>query len=368
MERISTHQFMILGAAVLMGGTFLLVGSNVTRVSGRDGWMVVLPAFAVAIPYALMVLSLSAQYPHENLLQISEKLFGKWIGKIIGFIYILISGYYGGLVLAMIGTIYEQSLMPLMPRWVFYLGGLLIVFYLVNSGIEVFARFSEVIFPIIVIALVLNVVLVIPQIEQGELLPILSEGLKPLYFGSLRVMAYTMAYILFLAGLLTFLPDGKQELDQLKTGVWRAVFLVGILDTLVALMGILVFGPVEIVRLQFGILELGKRVEITKTITGIESLFLGVWLGALVIKTSAFFFMTTWGLDTVFKLKGLKWRLAVSVIFLGIALGFMRSYSLKIALSNAELYLIFPFTIVWIPTLWGVSRWKKGASVRCANK
>ena len=354
MERISTHQFMILGAAVLMGGTFLLVGSNVTRASGRDGWMVVLPAFAVAIPYALMVLSLSAQYPHENLLQISEKLFGKWIGKIIGFIYILISGYYGGLVLAMIGTIYQQSVMTLTPRW---------VFYLVHSGIEVFGRFSEVIFPIIVIALVLNIGLVIPQIEQGELLPILSEGLKPLYFGSLRVMAYTMAYILFLAGLLTFLPDGKQELDQLKTGVWRAVFLVGILDTLVALIEILVFGPVEIVRLEFAILELGKRVELTNIIAGVESLFLGVWLGALVIKASAFFFMTTWGLDTVFKLKGLKWRLAVSVVFLGIALGFMRSYSLKIELSNAELYLIFPFTIVWIPTLWGVSRWKKGASV-----
>ena len=272
-----------------MGGTFLLIGSNVTRVSGRDGWMAILPAFAVTIPYALMVLSLSAQYPHENLLQISVKLFGKWIGKIIGFIYILISGYYGGLVLAMIGTIYEQSVMPLTPRWVFYLGSLLIVFYLVNSGIEVFARFSEVIFPIIVIALVLNVGLVMPQIEQGELLPILSEGLKPLYFGALRVMAYTMEYILFLAGLLTFLPTGKQELGQLRTGVWRAVFLVGILDMIVVLIQILVFGPVEVVRLEFCILELGKIVELTRTISGIESLFLGVWLGALVIKASAFF-------------------------------------------------------------------------------
>jgi len=364
MERISTHQFMTLGAAVLMGGTFLLIAAFVTTTGGRDGWMAVLPAFAVTIPYGLMVFSLSAQYPHENLLQISETLFGKWIGKIIGFIYILISGYYGGLVLGMIGLTYEQSVMPLTPRWVFYLGGLLLVFYLVNSGIEVFARFSEVIFPLVVIALVLNIGLAIPKIEQGELLPILSEGLKPLFFGALSVIPFPMAYILFLAGLLTFLPNGKQELAQLKTGVWRAFFWVGILDTLVVLIQILVFGPVEAIRLTFGILELGKLVEISRTISGIESLFLGVWLGALVIKVSAFFFMTTWGIDTVFKLKGLKWRLAVSAIFLGIALGFMRGPSLAIELSFVESYLILPFASVWIPTLWGVSRWKKRTGVQ----
>jgi len=79
MERISTHQFMTLGAAVLMGITFLTIASNVTGASGRDGWMAILPGFAVGIPYGLMILSLLAQYPHRNLLQISETLFEKWI-------------------------------------------------------------------------------------------------------------------------------------------------------------------------------------------------------------------------------------------------------------------------------------------------
>ena len=358
MERVSTHQFMTLGASVLMGGSFFLLATFVTETGGRDGWMAVLPGLAVAIPYGLMVLSLSAQYPRENLLQISEKLFGKWIGKMIGFIYILISGYYGGLVLSFIGVVYEQSIMPLTPRLVFYLGGLLLVFYLVNSGIEVFARFSEVVFPLIVIAMVLNVGLSIPRIEQGELMPILSEGLKPLFFGALKVIPFSMAYILFLAGILTFLPTSKQELAQLKAGVWQAVFWVGILDTLVVLIQILVFGPVETIRMAFGILQLGKIVEISRTFAGVESLFMGVWLGALVIKCCAFFFMTTWGIETVFKLIGLKWRLAVSAVFLGIAFGFTRGPSLSIELSFVESYLILPFAFVWIPTLWGISRWK----------
>jgi len=251
--------------------------------------------------------------------------------------------------------------MPLTPRWVFYLGALLLVFYLINSGIEVFARFSEVIFPVIVIALVLNITLTLPRMEQGELLPILSEGLKPLLFGVLKATPFPMIYVLFLAGIATFLPTGKKEIAQLKTGVWRAVFFVGILDTLVVLIQILVFGPSETIRMTLGILALGKIVEISRTVVGIESLFMGVWLGALVIKCSAFFFMTNWGLETVFKLKGLKWRIAVSALFLGISFGFMNGPSLTLELSFVESYLILPFAFVWIPTLWGVSRWKKRA-------
>ena len=362
MERISPHQFMTLGAAVLLGTTFLPVASMVTGVSGRDGWMSILPGMALGIPYGLVVISLLEQYPHKNLLQISETLLGNWIGKLIGVLYILITGYFGGLLLAQVGDIYQSSIMPVTPLGVFYLGGLLLVFYLVSSGIEVFARFTELIFPLIVIALVLNIGLSIPRIEQGELLPILSEGIIPLLGGGLKVVPFVMEYILFLAGLLPFLPDGKRELGQLKTGVWRAVFLVGIMDSLVVLIQILVFGPAETIRLVYGLLVLGKMVEVSRTIAGVESLFVGIWFGALVIKVSAFFYTVIWGLETVFSLNGFKWNLVVGVAFMGIAIMYTRGASLIIEIGFVDDYLIFPFASIWVLTLWGVSRWKKGTS------
>jgi len=102
MERISTHQFMTMSAAVLMGTTFLPIASIVTESGGRDGWMSVLPAFSIVVPYSLMVLSLVERYPQKNLLQISETLLGKWIGKIIGVLYIFITGYFGHLALSIV--------------------------------------------------------------------------------------------------------------------------------------------------------------------------------------------------------------------------------------------------------------------------
>lgn len=289
MERISLHQFVVLGSAVLMGTTFLPIASIVTEVASRDGWMSVLPGFAVGIPYGLMVLSLLEQHPQKNLLQISEILLGKWISKIIGVLYIFITCYFGGLLLGQAGDIYQSSIMPLTPIGMFYLGGILLVFYLFKSGIEVFARFSEILFPLITIALALNIGLSIPRIEQGELLPILSEGIRPIIWGGLKVAPFVMEYILFLAGILAFLPTGKRELAQLKRGVWRAVFFVGFLNMMVVLIQILIFGPGETVRMVYGLLVLGKMVEISRTVAGVESVFLGAWLGASIIKVGAFF-------------------------------------------------------------------------------
>ena len=364
MERISSHQFLTLGAAVLMGTTFLPIASLVIGVGGRDGWMSVLPGFVVGIPYGLMVLALVKQYPHKNLLQISETVLGKWIGKVVGVVYILIMGYFGGLLLAQVGDIYEASVMPLVPISVFYLGALLLVFYMINSGIEVFARFCEVIFPLFVITILLNVGLCIPRIEQGELLPILGDGFKPLLWGGVKILPFAMEFILFLAGIAAFLPTSKEDHDLLKTGVWRAVFLVGILNTLVVVMQILVFGPTETVRLVYGLLVLGKVVEISRTVAGVESLFLGVWLGALIIKVSAFFFAVMWGLETVFKLKGLKWNVAVSIAYFGVALQFTRGPSLINEIGLVDNYLILPFTTIWILTLWGVAHWKQGGDIK----
>lgn len=361
MERISAHQFTTLGAAVLIGTTFLPVASIVTLAGGRDGWMSVMPGFAVGIPYSLMIFSLMEKYPRKNLLQISEEVLGKWTGKFIGITYTLIVSYLGGLLLGQVGDIYQTSIMPLTPIWVFYLGGIILVLYLVKSGVEVFARFSEVIFPFITVAILLNAGLSIPRIEQGELLPILGGGLKPVLLSSFKVIPFVMTYMLFLAGIIAYLPTGKKELAQLRRGAWRLIFLVGILDTLVVVIQILVFGPAETIRLVYGLLALGKMVEISRTVAGVESLFLGVWLAAAVIKIGSLFYTTVWGLETVFVTKRIPWRYVIAILFLAIPFRFMRGPALITEIGIVDEYLIMPFASLWIPVLWGVSRWKRGA-------
>jgi len=358
MERISTHQFMILSAAVLLGTTFLPVGSFVTGTAGRDGWMAVLPGFLLGIPFGLMIFSMIPKYPNKNFLEISEMVLGKWLGKGMGLLYILITTYFGAVLSCQGFDMMTRTIMPLLSRYVFILVLIFMILYLYYNGIEVFGRFCEGVFPIVTMTIILISVLIIPRFEQGELFPILGEGIKPVLMASVSVAPWPMEYILVLVGLLSFLPRQSGDLKQMKKGIWRAVLLVAFLDTLVALIEIQTFGPFEARRLTYGLLVLGKMIEVSKTVTGVESIFALVWLGAFFIKVGAFFFAGMWGIKSVFKLKSLKWSLVIALIYGIVNLIFLRGAEIIEEIGFIDNYLILPFTVFWVLMVWGVDKWK----------
>ncbi len=300
-ERISYHQFMILSSGVLLGTGFFAIVQILAGVAGRDGWWSVMPGYLITIPWGLMILSFMQNYPGQNLLQISEKVFGKWVGKAIAFYYTLLAGYLTAMYVARGVDTYKRMIIPLMPESVLALGILVLVIALAWAGIEVLARFSEFSFPLVLLGLLLTLVLSIPRFEWDEFYPVLANGFKPVLMGTYKVVPFSMEYILFLAGLLPFIPTGEKA--RLKSGLWRAVILVATIQTVVTVMEILIFGPTEAARLNIGLLSLGKMIDIAKTISGIESVFLGLWLGAIILKTTAVFFIIIWGLQYLFGLK-----------------------------------------------------------------
>lgn len=358
MERLSTHQFMVLSSAVLLGTTFFPIGSMVTGIGGRDGWMAIIPGFGLGIPFGFMVLSLMPKYPNKNLIEISEKVLGKWLGKGLGFLYILATTYFGALLSGQGADMFKRSILPVMPHHVFILGGSLLVFLLYMNGIEVFGRFAEVIFPIVIVALIGTALLTIPRFEQGELFPILADGIKPVLYASVKVAPFPMEYILFLAGLLPFLPKKSKDLIQMKKGIWRAVFLVVFLSIIITIIQILTFGPFETTRLSYGLLVLGKMIELSRTVAGVESIFALIWMGALTMKISAFFFAGMWGIKSVFGLKSVKWSFILGLAYIYIPLSFPRGADIVVEIGVADDYLILPFTVFWVLLVWGVDKWK----------
>jgi len=359
MERISTHQFLILGSAVLLGTTFIVAGVTVTGSAGRDAWLAILPGLILAIPFGLMVLSMVPKYPNKNLLEISEKVVGKWPAKGLGLIYIFATSYFGGLLVEQGVDMYNRTVLPLMPRNVIILGGFILVFYLFHSGIEVLARFTEVVLPIITVALILIAIFSIPRFEQGELYPILADGIMPVLKASTKVAPWSMEFILFLAGLLPFLSQHAKDLKQMRKGIWRAVVFVAFLDTITVLIQILTFGPFETVRLTYGLLVLGNMIEVSRTIAGVESIFTLVWMGALTIKVVALFFAGMWGIRYVFGLKSPKWSFALGLVYIAIPMFILRGLDLVVEIGKADDLIILPFTVFWVLLVWGGDKWKK---------
>ncbi|WP_425805833.1 GerAB/ArcD/ProY family transporter [Desulfitobacterium sp. Sab5] len=367
MERISIQQFLMLGASVTLGTTFIPVGTVMAGLAGRDGWMAVIPAFLFGIPFGLMVITLSERYPQKNLFEISEKVLGKWIGKIFGIAASVIAAFFGGLLIGQGVDMFSRSILPFTPRWVFILSSFPLILMLVYAGIEVLARFSEIVFPIIVLALVGTALLSIPRFEPGELLPLLENGLKPLLYGFVEGIPWPMEYVLFLGGLLKFLPKGYQEKKQMRVRLWSIFLSVGFIDMLIALIEIWVFGPSETARQTYGLLTLGKMIEISRTISGVESIFMVIWMGASMIKITAFYFIAWWGVQSVFKVKQWVAHIMIIPIFMGVPWIIVRGADIPLALTQMDRYLILPFVLVWVVLLWGISTWKQNNPTPSVN-
>lgn len=359
MERISTHQFLMLGTGVALGATFFPVGTSMAGSAGRDGWMAVVPAFLFGIPFGLMIMTLAERYPQKNLFEISEKILGKWIGKIFGIFVLLTAAYFGGLLFGQSSDMFSRSILTVTPRWVFILSLLPLFIIMVHAGIEVLARFSEIIFPIIALALVGTVLLSIPRFEPGELFPFFENGVKPVLYGVIQGIPWSMEYVLFLGGFIKFLPRNQQDIKRMRVQVWLIFLLAGILDMLITLVQIWVFGPIETKRLIYGLLTLGKMIEISRTIAGVESLFTMIWMGAHLIKISALYFLAFWGIQSIFKIKKWAAHIIVILILTGVAWTSLRGADLVNAIAFADRYFILPVALVWVVLLWGVNMWKQ---------
>ncbi|HHY25902.1 MAG TPA: endospore germination permease [Desulfitobacterium dehalogenans] len=358
MERISTHQFTILSAAVILGTTYMVAGSMTAGAAGRDGWMAILPGFALGIPLAFMVFSLIPKYPNMNLIEISEQVLGKWFGKGMGLLYSAITIYFGAILLGQGVDMYNRTVLPLMPQYVVILGTFLLVAYLYFSGIEVLSRFSEVVFPFVCLSLVFIALFSIPRFERGELFPILDNGITPLIEGALGIAPWPMEYILFLAGLLPFLPHKKKDLKVLKKGVLKAFLMVILLNTLMVMVQVMTFGPFETARLTYGLLVLGNMIEISRTITGVEVIFTLIWTGALTLKITALFFAGAWGIRSVFGIKSRKVSVVLGIIYVLVPLYALTGINVVVEIQLVDDYFILPFTVIWVALVWGVDRWK----------
>lgn len=359
MERISTHQFVRLTAALVLGQSFLSAGYLATILVGRDGWLSIPIGFLAGIPFILFALSISYKYPGKDLLQITEQIVGKWFAKVIGFFYILIAIRFGTLIVCQGVDMYVRTVLPFMPHYILVMGILLIILYLFYSGIEVTGRFSEVIYPITVLSLIFIAIFTFPLFEKGELFPILANGILPVIKGGIAVLTWPLGYIFFLAGLLPFLPQEKKEQKKMYKGVINTIIGVSFLSTLLVLVQILTFGPSETARLTYGLLALSNMVEILNAISGVEAIFTLIWMGSIVLKSTALLFAAYWGIQTVFGIKGKKVSIPLGLIFILTPIWFLRGSSLVVAIWQLNHYVITPFIVGWLIIIWGADKWKR---------
>lgn len=171
-ENISSFQLICMTAGFIQASNVLLVYSS--QVAGRDLWLAILTALVISIPFILAYISLARTFPGRSFGQISEAIYGVFVGRIISIIYTIIFFLLIVFNLRFFGDFFKTFIFVETPLWAIISILIMLSVWAVLAGIEVIARCSCILIVYVLIMQVITVGLLLKDLDFANFLPILD--------------------------------------------------------------------------------------------------------------------------------------------------------------------------------------------------
>ncbi|CAI6067724.1 GerAB/ArcD/ProY family transporter [Cohnella sp. JJ-181] len=260
----------------------------------QDAWISILLGGAVMLAVNWLVLRVCIQNEDKSLVRMMKDLLGTVLGKII------VTAYFAHWFLQMSATVKDmvnfQNLVMLhntpMPLILFCM--LFLVLYAVyKGGLTVISRCAEVIGPIFLFTLFVQLFLNPQQMNLKRILPVYADsGWLNIGAGALSSFNYMMDPSIIL--MLFFFAESKRAAS--RAVLWGTAVSVawGLLATLVLLA---VTGPDMASKMVVPVYSLTKMVSILNFIQNIDAFFIPLWLLGAFIKLTTCLFILSYGLS-----------------------------------------------------------------------
>lgn len=341
-EKISNHQSLMLILAGALGTIFVVMAVPAIKDAGRDAWISVLLAYGIGTLMGLVIIKLGLRFPNKTIIQYLPKIFGSFLGKLVGLIYILSFLLFTAIVYREEAEVMAFFLEETPPIAIIILDSLLIV-YLMKKGFKVFARTLELIVPVVIFLIILLLLLISFNLEWKNLTPILEEGFLPVLKGIPLQLGFAMEGSLFMGLWLPCLIKKNKGIKNVLIGIP----LIGILLTILVVVTIAFTGTELTVKQTIPIFYMSRYIFIANFLTGFETIFIILWLAAHYFSLLMFFYPTVVGLAQWLNLKDYK-SLVLPLTAISVTLAIAPSNAMDILkLDNLNnLYVVLPLSLL----------------------
>lgn len=289
--QITGKQLMWLLMTSRIGGITVFLGVITATDVKQDAWLSAVLSALLGLPLGWLAVTLGMRFPGRTIVQYSETLLGKILGKALGFIYVWFFFFIAVIYLREAGEFLKTGLMPETPLSVFLIAIVLFAALGVRSGIEAVGRVNELVLPAIVLTLILIIALVSRDMKLVKLKPVLERGFLPVLVAAMTPLAWFGEAVV--AGMLLPYLDRPREG---KRAVLTAILLSGGLLTGVTIAVIAVFGAEISRRLSFPTYSLSRIIKMADVIQRADFLVAMVWLGGTMIRVTLFYHAAALGL------------------------------------------------------------------------
>ncbi len=336
---------------------FLSFPRDMALLGGAGGWMINLFAGIFSLIGFYFLNALIHKYPSQDIIGITQRLTGKWVGMFLGtaiFIFFLL---LTALLLRKFAESFILSILPRTPISVIIFFFLVLLMYASFLGIEALTRVAWFFGPYLLIALLTILLFCLPQGNYQNLFPILGTGPGPILKSSIAHIAIFGEILLL--GLIA--PLIRERNQVFKVGILSVIIAI-IINLVVTITVIMIFNFTAAEKIIFPIFQLARLINFGEFIQRVEAGFVFLWFFTSGIQLAGLFYGTIISFSKIFNIKEYRpliFPIAVIVFAISIIPASMTDTVMLNDFVLSNFYGIVAFGIPLL--LWLVSIFRKGA-------
>ena len=189
-EIITKRQCVVMMITFLLGSSLVM---GVGKEAGRDAWLAVITGMLFSLPVFFVYCRLLTLNPNKGLYDIIINTFGNIAGKIVVLLYAWYAFHLGAMVTRNFTEFIMIVILNSTPQYVIAIFMSLLAIWAVKAGLEVIARWTVAILPVILLAIIIVTLFFIPYLEPGNIKPVLYNGIKPVLESGFMVFTFPFA-------------------------------------------------------------------------------------------------------------------------------------------------------------------------------
>ncbi|WP_432664137.1 endospore germination permease [Wukongibacter baidiensis] len=246
-----------------------------------DFWLAIILSVLMASVMAIIFAQLYDIYPEKNFYDMCESCFGKVLGGFICISYILFAFDEGALTLVNAKQFITETTLEETPRIITILPLVFLCAWAVKAGIGVIGKWSKLVIIAFISFVFIVVILLIPKMDANNLEPILYNGARPLYEGTISAFSFPFGEIVFLSLVFNF-KDRKSAYRVYLGGL----LISGVLALVIASTTVLILGVDFATTSYFPVHTAARVINIGHFIQRLEVIAVLISAGGAFLKVS----------------------------------------------------------------------------------
>jgi len=317
----------------------------------QDAWLAAVVAFFLGVVFIWLLGRLALNFPEQSIIQYSEALLGKWLGKLFSLFYLGAFLLMGFTDLRTYGEVLRTVFLPETPLAVILGSMVVLAVAVVYAGLEPLGRMGDLIFPVFTLATLFTLFFPVLEADFSNLRPVLYHGWQPVLHAALTPTVITAQY----ANLTILIPSVNQPQKALRAALysllWSSLILV-----LAAVVVVSLLGADEGAHAAFPVFKMIRAIRVSEFLERVEVFPIFAWGLGLFITLAINLYSLAKGLSQLCRLQNYRpLLLPLAVITSTLALqGYSDSFELRLFFQPQVIapfiffILLFPVAILWI--------------------